>query len=143
MAVEIDSFAQFTDTHSGPVGDRALVEITRLLGDALGERGFLTLARSGGFRIILPTAELPEALAVGERFRRAVESWRWVAAEGEPEQAFTISVGAATSSRAHVTLNTDSEARRLHSELEADANEALRQARAYGGNRVCTRKRGN
>jgi diguanylate cyclase (GGDEF)-like protein len=142
LAVEIDSFAQFNDTHSSPVGDLVIVEITRLLADALGGRGLLARTSGDGFRIILPTNELPAALAVGERLRRSVESWRWVGAGGEPEHAFTISVGVATCGQASVTCNTNAEARRLHSELEVDADRALHQAKAHGGNRVCTKKPG-
>ena len=122
------------------VVERRLAAFTRFLGDALGGRGLLTRSSLNGFRVILHTVELRAALKVAERLRRAVEGWRWAGVEGEPEHSITISVGVATGGHASVDSNTDAQARRLHSELEADADRALRYAKEYGGNLVWTRK---
>jgi GGDEF domain-containing protein len=154
LAVEIDSFSQFPNTPSNPVGDRAVVVVARLLRNVLGDGGLLAhplgdgtsriiqrLARpsgDGGFRILLPNAERAAAVEIGERLRQAVERWRRADAGDGPEHALTISIGAATSGNVTLTRNTDLEARRLKGELEEEATQALRQAQSSGGNRVCT-----
>jgi diguanylate cyclase (GGDEF)-like protein len=142
LALEIDSFAPFIETHAGVVGDRALAAIAWLLRDALGHRGFLARTADAGFRIVLPNSVPTAVLEVGERLRRMVAGWCWSNEQNDSEHTFTVSVGAATAGEAAVTRNTDSEARRLRAELEADAVRALRRAQACGGNRVCLSKRG-
>ncbi len=74
ILIDIDLFKKFNDMYGHLVGDFVLVEFARVLGNSIRE--YDILSRYGGeeFVIILPDTTQDEALAVGEKLRKAVES---------------------------------------------------------------------
>jgi diguanylate cyclase (GGDEF)-like protein len=129
LAFDIDHMKAFSRQFLYSSGDRVVVGVSRILRDALGGDGFL--ARTGGdrFGAVLPSTDLAAAVEVGERLRAAVADWRFAAQDGlPPEQAVTVSIGAATldpGERTHRWL------------LYEAAEDALDRAKAGGRNRVC------
>ncbi len=75
LLFDIDHFKAINDRYGHPVGDRVLVELTRLLQGHL--RASDLLARWGGeeFTLITPHCTTVHALALAERLRRLVASW--------------------------------------------------------------------
>lgn len=71
---DIDHFKFVNDRHGHQTGDRVICEFTDLLRASL--RSHDVLGRWGGeeFIVLLPAASLEQAVHVGERIRRAVES---------------------------------------------------------------------
>ena len=71
--VDIDQFKRINDDYSHAAGDRALVEVARIMRDELGELG--RLARWGGeeFAVLFEGLALDEARRRCERLRWAVE----------------------------------------------------------------------
>ena len=119
LMVDIDHFKLFNDTHGHQVGDRVLRTVAETLQRTA--RGTDFLARYGGeeFVVILPDAEYAGAMAIAERFRKAV------AAIDCPERAITVSIGAAT--RAADTASAEA--------LLKEADAALYAAKRAGRNR--------
>jgi diguanylate cyclase (GGDEF)-like protein len=74
LLLDIDHFKKFNDTYGHQAGDFVLKKFCEILQDNL--RKYDTLARYGGeeFVIILPETTEPEALAVGEKLRAAIEN---------------------------------------------------------------------
>lgn len=95
LLLDIDDFRAINDTHGHLVGDRILIELTRLIGRHLREAG--VLARWGGeeFVILMPHCGASEAVHAAEKPRSLV------ADRGFPEvAAVTASIGVAESSPA-------------------------------------------
>jgi GGDEF domain-containing protein len=88
--LDIDDFKAINDTHGHLVGDRILIELTRLIGQHLREIG--VLARWGGeeFVILMPHREAREAAHAADTLRSLV------ADRGFPDVgAVTVPSGAA------------------------------------------------
>lgn len=73
LILDIDFFKQINDTHGHEAGDLVLAAVGRLLKD--GAREMDTLARWGGeeFVLLMPDADMAEAMSVAERLRHKLE----------------------------------------------------------------------
>jgi len=93
VLVDIDHFKRINDDYSHAAGDRALVEVARLMRDELGQLG--KLARWGGeeFAVLFEGLALEEARRRCERLRWAVE--RLDCSAFAPGWKMTISGGVA------------------------------------------------
>lgn len=93
LTFDIDYFKAVNDGRGHAAGDHVLVDIAACCAAVLAEEH--TLARLGGeeFGVLLPGCDVPEARAIAERLRSAVEH-RVVSLAPEPVQV-TISIGGA------------------------------------------------
>lgn len=76
ILMDIDHFKQINDTYGHDAGDYILVKFAEMLQDSC--RKMDLAARWGGeeFLILLPDTSLVQALAMAERFRKRVESFK-------------------------------------------------------------------
>ena len=126
LMVDIDDFKRFNDTFGHPVGDAALIAVTRTLADQLHRAGDV-LARYGGeeFAVILPDVDADGAAVVANRLVQAV---RTVTIRQAAGWQVSVSVGAATCLPGADLASS--------SELVARADTALYAAKAAGKNRA-------
>lgn len=124
LMVDIDHFKDFNDRYGHPTGDAALVHVSRAAQLAL--RANDIWCRYGGeeFVALLPNTTLPQAAAVAERLRSAVEST--VIATPAGRFGLSVSIGVAARRPMHLAWSSVLE--------ESDA--ALYRAKAAGRNRV-------
>jgi diguanylate cyclase (GGDEF)-like protein len=124
MMLDVDGFKRLNDAHGHLVGDATLCRIARVLSDHLRPQDLL--ARYGGdeFALLLPDADIEEAVRTAERLRAAV-----AAAVPDPQYdplpPATVSVGVATARLSNS----------LHG-LIASADAALYRAKEGGRNKV-------
>lgn len=123
LMLDIDLFKRYNDRFGHQAGDEALRRVAQALAREIRSVDFV--ARYGGeeFAVIMPGAEAPAALVVGERVRRAVESRGIPSADGGP---LTVSVGVAV----YPERASDGES------LVAAADAAMYAAKEGGRNRV-------
>ena len=123
--LDLDHFKSINDTHGHAIGDRVLVNVSRLVGDELysGE----TVCRYGGeeFVILCPETDLATAIQRAERLRATI-------VETELAAPLQLSV-TASFGIAQVEAGDDVE-KLLHR-----ADEALYDAKRGGRNRTCYR----
>ena len=116
--IDLDGLKDYNDRFGHPAGDSALQLIGKTLSSAVrdGDRAF----RYGGdeFAVLLPLTDLPKALVVAERIRRAIADLD----SGIP----TASVGVAATSTRIATPTM----------LLVEADAALYRAKNSGGNRT-------
>ncbi len=127
--VDVDHFKAINDRHGHAGGDAVLVAVARTLTGAVRVQD--VVARIGGeeFAILLPNTPLPEALAIAERLRAAVEAMRVeIAAE---TLAVTVSVGLETSRAPLATVD----------DMLQAADAAMYRAKEDGRNRVVVASR--
>ena len=124
LSLDIDHFKRINDNHGHAAGDTVLRQVAQACQNAL--RQFDLLGRIGGeeFIVLLPGAELEQAIDVAERLRRCVESLRFP--DELTELRVTISLGV---TKLH---QTD----RDLSALAIRADRALYRAKAGGRNRL-------
>jgi diguanylate cyclase (GGDEF)-like protein len=94
--VDIDHFKRINDRYSHGIGDRVLVIVSGLLGDAVGgPDGDGLVARMGGeeFLVVMPDTTAEVAARRLDKLRLAVRSYPWRSVADK--LAVTISVGAA------------------------------------------------
>jgi diguanylate cyclase (GGDEF)-like protein len=124
MMLDVDGFKRLNDAHGHLVGDATLCRIARVLSDHLRPQDLL--ARYGGdeFTLLLPDADIEEAVRTAERLRAAV-----AAAVPDPQYdplpPATVSIGVATARLSNS----------LHG-LIAAADAALYRAKEGGRNKV-------
>jgi diguanylate cyclase (GGDEF)-like protein len=124
IMLDVDGFKRVNDTHGHDAGDIVLEELARVV------RGAVRLedvaARYGGeeFCILFPGAPLPEAEAVAERLRLAIQAHRLPPESGVSR--ITVSVGVGLLSRLDVST-----------EIFTRADRAMYQVKRRGGNCVC------
>lgn len=126
VAIDVDHFKRFNDTHGHPEGDRALKAVAEML--RAGIRGPIDLAaRHGGeeFMLILPGVDLAGAASIAERVRVNVAMCGDDPAWALPEKV-TVSLGVAAIEPAP--------GRSFH-ELTIAADAALYRAKMGGRNR--------
>ena len=126
VAIDVDHFKRFNDTHGHAEGDKALKAVAEML--RAGIRGPIDLAaRHGGeeFMLILPGVDLAGAASIAERVRVMVATCGGDAAFALPEKV-TVSLGVAAIEPAP--------GRSFH-ELTIAADAALYRAKMAGRNR--------
>jgi diguanylate cyclase (GGDEF)-like protein len=122
--IDIDQFKRINDGYSHAAGDRALVEVARIMRDELGVLG--KLARWGGeeFAVLFEGLGLEEARRRCERLRWAVE--RLDCSSFAPGWKMSISGGVAErTGLAH------------HERLVSRADALMYEAKRAGRNRIC------
>jgi diguanylate cyclase (GGDEF)-like protein len=123
LMIDVDNFKDINDVHGHAVGDDALRALARVLGPLVPECA--TLGRLGGdeFAVVLPTADVDDALALADQMcDAAAASLLPIAAKG---LRVTISVGAAPL-----------EPGQTRDEILARADLALYESKGTGRNRA-------
>ena len=72
MMIDVDNFKQFNDMFGHIAGDRALSVVAKILRQQFRPRDLLVRYGGDEFAVLLPDVKLDEALAIGERVRRAI-----------------------------------------------------------------------
>ncbi|MBU0589402.1 MAG: GGDEF domain-containing protein [Gammaproteobacteria bacterium] len=123
LIFDIDWFKKINDTHGHEGGDQVLISVGRML--KFEARHIDTLARWGGeeFVLLMPNADLKEAMVVAQRLRQKVEDTPVACHTGEV--SCTVS-GGLTLIQAHEPLN----------QAFARADRALYRSKREGRNRV-------
>jgi diguanylate cyclase (GGDEF)-like protein len=126
VLADIDDFKRFNDTYGHPCGDRALLEVARVL--ARVSRNSDIVARYGGeeFAVLLPETTKPQAEICADRIRTSVWSHRFRGPDDQERLRLSLSAGVA------VFLPEGNAAHLLQR-----ADVALYQAKRLGRNRVC------
>lgn len=123
LLIDIDNFKAVNDTYGHAAGDAALMQLARVLTEAV--RGSDVVCRYGGeeFLVLAPETQLDGALALGEKIRLTTAARLF----GDGQRAFplTLSIGAAE-------LSTQESA----NDMIARADAALYHAKQEGRNRV-------
>src|SRR5690606_15879269 len=123
--VDLDDFKRVNDTYGHLAGDALLVALSDRIRKVLRRRQ--EVYRFGGeeFAVIIPQANLDDAVAVGERICRTVADQPFAVT---PQQSVfvTTSVGVATLAVTHQTAT----------DLVGAADGALLEAKARGKNQV-------
>lgn len=124
IMADLDHFKRVNDRHGHAVGDKALVEVARILEKHRREADIC--CRYGGeeFALVLEDADGETAMAVAERIREAVENAIFV--PGGKKVPLRTSAGVAAFPQLHV---------KRASELVELADEALYEAKRQGRNR--------
>ncbi len=120
LMLDVDHFKAINDTHGHAGGDEALRSLSAIIRSILSPAD--VFGRVGGeeFGVVLPGESLPEAVAVAERIRIAVEE-----RSRRDGVAFTVSLGVAGASSG-----------RLADEVWVEADRALYRAKRAGRNRT-------
>lgn len=126
LMLDVDHFKRINDTHGHKAGDIVLQKLSHILRDTL--RTVDLIGRMGGeeFVVILPDADLQQAVEVAERLREIVAATD-VMREGELPLHFTVSIGVVTLKEKDVSLDT----------MLNLADRALYEAKTTGRNKVC------
>lgn len=72
MMIDVDNFKQFNDMLGHVAGDRALSIVSRILRRQFRPRDLLVRYGGDEFAVLLPDVTLEEAMAIGERLRKAI-----------------------------------------------------------------------
>lgn len=125
IMLDIDNFKRYNDSQGHLGGDRALRALGKTLASHIRPNDLA--ARYGGeeFAVLLPGANMAQAVTVAERLRIGAESTEILSPDGEKLPAITISLGLATM-QGKSTLEA----------LIAAADEALYRAKQNGRNCV-------
>jgi diguanylate cyclase (GGDEF)-like protein len=126
---DIDSFEQYNDAHGPMHGDVCLRSIASQL-DTVAKRQGAWAARIGGeeFAVVLPKADADAAVRLAEELRNAIERLGIVHSKSPVSSFVTASFGTASVIPADGSTGAD---------LLQRAQEALREAKRTGHNRVC------
>jgi diguanylate cyclase (GGDEF)-like protein len=122
--VDLDHFKRINDTLSHATGDVVLQQVAALLAESV--TGPAVAARLGGeeFLLILPDADLGEAVRRCEQLRQAIAVHTWTSVTGDIP--VTASIGVTTVADGHSTPSA----------LLAQADRNLYAAKRSGRNRV-------
>ncbi len=130
MMIDADWFKQYNDTYGHPQGDVLLKALAKTLMVSIDSPPDL-IARMGGeeFAIILPGADLEEAMYKAEILRSCVEEVRVPRLSDNTPTSITASIGVATA----LPWKSD-----LIEDLMSQADVALYKAKSEGRNRVAS-----
>ncbi|MDR1961842.1 MAG: diguanylate cyclase [Gracilibacteraceae bacterium] len=131
LMMDIDKFKTYNDTYGHPQGD-VLLKMAAQVFTAAARRPADLAARLGGeeFGVLLPYANLENALAVAEKIRSGVENMRTPTADESVITTATISIGVVSA----VPRETD-----LIKEFISEADACLYNAKNTGRNRIFSR----
>lgn len=95
LMLDVDDFKHYNDTFGHPEGDWVLVRLARIISESV--RSYDSACRYGGeeFCVILPGAEVKEAMAIAERIRRRFAKEDFLAEDRKRPMRVTVSVGVA------------------------------------------------
>jgi diguanylate cyclase (GGDEF)-like protein len=129
--IDVDHFKAFNDHYGHQAGDVCLQQVAQALA-ATAQRSSDLVARYGGeeFVVVLPNLSAQQSLHIAERLRAAVEDLGIAHVGNSAAPVVTISIGVAWRTPG---LNDPS------SELLAEADALLYQAKNQGRNRVASR----
>lgn len=131
MMLDMDFFKSVNDTYGHIVGDLVLKNLSKIIKGQLRESDIASRYGGEEFAILLPFTNIDEAVAVGERLRKAVEASEVPlppnveAPNGEKVVKRTVSIGV------HQYSDTESA-----QELYKRADEALYVSKTTGRNQV-------
>jgi len=127
LILDVDRFKPYNDEFGHLAGDEVLRQLAGILQEVARRSDFV--ARIGGeeFGIILPETDREGAVALGERFRTAVEGSAW------PRSLMTASIGATTVDFARPVPRPEAPG---ISQLLSEADRALYHSKDAGRNRV-------
>ncbi|GHV53435.1 hypothetical protein FACS1894216_11430 [Synergistales bacterium] len=130
LMIDIDKFKNYNDTYGHPQGDALLKAIAKIFTAAARRPGDLS-ARLGGeeFCVLLPGADLTNALSIAEIIRSNVEAARVPTADGNTQTSVTVSIGAAS----FLPKPGDDSAA-----LVTKADDNLYAAKKSGRNKICS-----
>ncbi|MGV8843533.1 MAG: sensor domain-containing diguanylate cyclase [Pseudomonas sp.] len=126
LVIDIDHFKRVNDTYGHSCGDEVIIQLAHIL--KKHSRSKDLVARFGGeeFVMLLPEADMQEAIRCAERIRAAVEALE-VTVNADDIVRSTISIGIAKVITEHETI-----------EAALDrADKALYHAKNTGRNRIC------
>ena len=125
LMLDVDRFKSFNDTYGHAVGDQVLVNLVRVLLDALRKQD--VLARFGGeeFVVYLPDTALEAAVHIAERLRALIETTS-IQTDAGP-LSITISLGVSWAAE-NMTLSIE--------DVVRQADSAMYRAKNGGRNRV-------
>jgi len=126
---DIDCFKAYNDTYGHQAGDVCLQRVAGAIRDAVDvPRGLV--ARYGGEElvVVLPNTELPRAVEVAEKIRKAVRRLGIVHVRSSASDRVTLSLGVATTSKKDCTPEI----------LISEADLALYEAKKGGRDRIVT-----
>ena len=125
MMIDVDNFKQFNDMLGHIAGDRALSVVSKILRQQFRPRDLLVRYGGDEFAVLLPDVKLEEAIAIGERVRRAISGETGDGTDSLIQIPVRISMGVAQ-------LQGDGSLDRLI----RDADAALYRAKRAGRDRV-------
>ena len=125
MMIDVDNFKQFNDMLGHVAGDRALSIVARILRQQFRQRDLLVRYGGDEFAVLLPGVDLEEAIAIGERVRKAISGETGDGSDSLIQIPVRISMGVAEL-HPEGTLNS----------LLRDADEALYRAKRAGRDTV-------
>jgi two-component system, cell cycle response regulator len=126
VMIDLDHFKQINDTHGHLMGDRVLIEVCKVVRDALRDEDILVRYGGEEMLMVLPDTDLQTGFSIADRVRRLIEDVEISDEWGKPLYV-TASMGVSAIPRAF----TENEL-----QLIKAADDALYQAKAGGRNRV-------
>lgn len=124
--IDIDNFREINESFGQDAGDRVLLEIVRLIRGLISSHGII--ARYGGdeFCILLPEADLRQALEIAEQIRNAVMKLDFSRFGGGKKIPITTSIG----------ISSFPETAHDMESFKKGADDALYRAKNEGRNKV-------
>lgn len=126
VMIDLDHFKHINDTYGHLMGDRVLIEVSKVVRDALRDEDILVRYGGEEMLMVLPGADLQTGISIADRVRRLIEDVQLSDDKGK-RLPITASMGVSAIPRAF----TENEL-----QLIKAADDALYQAKAAGRNRV-------
>ncbi len=96
VMIDLDYFKQINDQHGHDVGDQALIYVSNLMKEAVGEEGMAIRYAGDEFLLLLPRTQKGIAKQVGERLIQSIRSKPMVVQNKNTSLRMTLSLGVAT-----------------------------------------------